>query len=107
MGDSPYPQIRFLFTQYKTNSHILDKHPKSFAFEISSRLTPIAHELPIMTFSLLQQASNSCAFRRVDHPTQLSDSSISKYMVGNALMIVHDYRNFFVPLEGKLLIIRS
>ena len=104
MAESPYSQFRFLLTQYKACSTILDKYPANFAFEISSRLTPIVDVLPALTYNLLRQCSSHCFLRMLNtNQTGCFDSSVTKYMVGTVQAIIQGYRSIIVLLPGKLL----
>ena len=104
MAYSPYSQFRFLLTQYKTCSTILDNYPDNFAFEMSSRLTPIVDILPELTYNLLRQCSSHC-FLRILNSNQIGcfDPGVTKYMAGTVHAIIQGYKSVILLLSGKLL----
>jgi hypothetical protein len=94
------PEVRLLLTYFNACSSVVDKHPGNFAFELSSRLAPIADVLPKRTYNLLQQCLKNCAL----HMLNSKSSYVLKYVVGTVCAIRVTFSKVLVLVKGKLLI---
>ena len=104
--DSPFPEIRFLITQYKSCAAILDTHPDNFAFEMVSRLTPFLDVLPEFIYNLFQRCLRHCVLRRVESDTRLLTTVMEQYQLGVVNAICLGHCALYVFLAGKLRIFR-
>ncbi|CAF4105784.1 unnamed protein product, partial [Adineta steineri] len=106
-ADSSYPEIRFLLTQYKSCSTIVNKYPKNFAFEILSRLSSFIDILPDFTYHLFQECQNNCMFRILDNGnTRVLNTMMNTYKIGVINALCLGYSTLYVLLQEKILVFR-
>jgi hypothetical protein len=106
LADSIFPKIRFLLTQYKSCSSILDKYPDNFAFEIISRLTSFIDILPQFIYNLFRQCLSNCMLRLLENNTRIWTTMIKKYQIGVVNDLSIAYSTLYVFLPEKILIFR-
>jgi hypothetical protein len=105
-ADSFFPQVRFLLTQYKSCSTILDAYPDNFAFEIVSRLASFIDILPEFMYNLFQQCLSNCMLRMLENDTRTLSTTMDKYQIGVVNAISLGYSTLYVFHPEKLLIFR-
>ena len=100
-----HEELRFLLTQLDVCSYILDDYPENFAFEMSSCLSRFVHQLPKLTYDLLQQCLQHGKLCLLENQTRPIDTIKSKYIVGSVVDIAIDSEcNYlFLLLENKIL----
>ncbi|CAF4754750.1 unnamed protein product [Rotaria sp. Silwood1] len=104
--DSPFPETRFLLTQYTNCSVILDKYPDNFAFEIISRLASFIDILPKFIYNLFQQCLSNCMLRMLESDTRTITTTMSKYQIGVVHAICGAYSTFYVFRPESFIIFR-